>query len=162
MAGLPPLLPEDIDSFEETLRNLVSHSGAKAALLIDQGGPLITQIGDVAGLDTVTLGALAAGAFAATQGVARILGETDFSSVYQQGRVFSAIVNRIDDNLLLIVLFNASLGAGMIKYYAANSTGDLLLQAAKAATRSPGRKLDLVSLDLKDASQIFHRNEGKK
>jgi predicted regulator of Ras-like GTPase activity (Roadblock/LC7/MglB family) len=159
MSGLPPLLAEDVEGFERILRGLLGRSEAVAALLIDQGGPLITQAGDWSRFDTVTLAALAAGAFAATQGVAMLLGETEFGSVYQQGRALSVIVNRVDDNLLLIVIFKATLSAGLVKYYAAASVAALFAQINLAAARAPGQAIDLVSLDLGNASDLFRRKK---
>jgi predicted regulator of Ras-like GTPase activity (Roadblock/LC7/MglB family) len=159
MPGLPPLLSEDIEAFDQTLSSLLEQGEATAVLLIDQGGPILTQIGDTSLLDTTSLAALAAGAFAATQGVARILGETDFSSVYQQGRSLSVIVHRVDDNLLLLVIFKASLSAGMVKYHAAISSANLVHQVDKATARSPGESIDLVSMNIEDATQVFRRKD---
>jgi predicted regulator of Ras-like GTPase activity (Roadblock/LC7/MglB family) len=159
MPGLPPLLPEDIDFFDRALLGLVEQTDATAALLIDQGGPLVAQAGQFARLDTVSLSALAAGAFAATQAVAALLGETQFSNVYQQGHNLSVIVAQVDDNLLLVVIFAAHLSAGMVKYYASASTSALAAQVGRAAARAPGQAIDLVSMDVQDTSQMFRRKD---
>jgi hypothetical protein len=69
------------------------------------------------------------------------------------------IVARVDDNLLLVVIFAAHLSAGMVKYFATASTTALAAQVSKAGERAPGEAIDLVSLDIRDTSQMFRRKD---
>ena len=99
----------------------LAKSEADAAWGLDKGGFLLTKSGAADRFDSTTLGGLAAGAFAATQGVANLIGETDFNCVYQQGENFSMIVSNVDEQALLVVVFKARVSAGAVKYYAANA-----------------------------------------
>ena len=74
MANVPQLLEEDISGLNDALHALLMKSEASAAMLIDNGGFLITTTGEVEELDTITLSALAAASFAATQGLAQLVG----------------------------------------------------------------------------------------
>src|ERR1035438_4125096 len=121
MAGLPQLIEEDVHTFDAALDDLLRRSEAGAALVIDKGGPLISQRGAMEKFDATTVAALAAGAFSATDMMARHLGETSLSHIYQQGRQVSLLISNVDENLLLVVVFPAETGVGAVKYYAAEA-----------------------------------------
>jgi len=155
MPGLPPLIAEDVQGFDGALDELLRRSEAAAALIIDKGGPVISQRGALGNFDTTTIAALAAGSFCATQAIAERLGETTFSSIYQQGDHHSLLFCNIDDNVLLIVIFKAEISVGVIKYYAAATVGQVSVQLQKARQRAPRESIDLVSMNVLDVSNIF-------
>lgn len=159
MAGLPQLIEEDVQTLDAALDDLLRRSEAGAALVIDKGGPLISQRGDVKKFDTTTVSALAAGAFSATQAMAERIGETSLAHIYQQGEHFSLLISNIDENLLLIIVFPAELSVGAVKYYAGGAVGKIAAQMQKAALREPDSNLDLVSLNVLDVSGVFRKSE---
>src|SRR5438045_8770191 len=105
--ALPQLIAEDVQELDRLLHELVARSDAQAAMIIDKAGFLITQAGDCEQFDATTLAALAAGSFAATQGMAGVINEPNFNSVYQQGESFSLLVQNIEEDTLLMVVFAA-------------------------------------------------------
>src|SRR5947199_186528 len=144
MATLPQLIEEDIQELEDVLRELLESSDATTALIIDKGGFLIAHQGDGRQFDLTTIAALASGAYLANQTIANLVHETDFSSVYQQGKKFSLFVMCVDECCLLAVIFKAHLSV------AAAGAGDhhaIAVDAAIAPRRlqchdhfRPGRK----------------------
>ena len=142
---------------ESALDELLQKSEATGALLIDKGGPLVCQRGMLDNFDTTTMAALAAGSFAATEAIAGLVGESNFSSVYQQGEHQSLWVGNVGSNLLLIVIFKASVSVGVVKYFGAATTQRLAVQLEKARARTPDVNLDLVSLNLLDPSDLFKK-----
>ena len=157
MLSLPQLIEEDIQLLDSALGDLIAKSESTAALIIDKGGPLIIQKGDADRFDTTTMAALAAGSYAATQAIAGLVGELDFSSIYQQGQNFSILVNNIDDQLLLIVIFRANISVGAIKYYATTTITQVAEQIVRARKRDPDTNMDLVSMNLLDTADVFRR-----
>jgi predicted regulator of Ras-like GTPase activity (Roadblock/LC7/MglB family) len=155
MPGLPPLIEEDVQSLDAALDDLLRRSEAAVALIIDKGGPLISQRGALENFDATTIAALAAGSFCATQAIAQRIGETGFSNIYQQGERHSLLFCDIDDNVLLVVIFKADISAGAIKYYAAATVGQVGQQLERARQRSPQNSMDLVSMNVMDVSSIF-------
>jgi predicted regulator of Ras-like GTPase activity (Roadblock/LC7/MglB family) len=156
MPGLPTLIDEDVQLLDGALDDLLRRSEATTALIIDKGGPLICQRG-ADDFDTTTIAALAAGSFAATQAIAERIGETTFTNIYQQGENHSLLLCNIDDNLLLIVIFKATISAGAVKYCAAGTLEQVGSQLNKARQRAPGNTTDLVSMNVLDASSIFRK-----
>src|SRR5688500_11816503 len=109
MMSLPQLIEEDIQVFDGALTEFMSKSDAAVTLLLDKAGFVISKVGAVEKFDIVTIGALAANAFAATQAIASLVEEPTFHSLYQQGQSHSLIVLNIDENCLLVVVFKAEL-----------------------------------------------------
>jgi len=160
--SLPALNQEDMECFDGALKELLTRSEATAALIIDKGGPLICQSGETDRFDTTTISALAAGSFCATQAIAERCGEINFSSIYQQGDHTSLLFRNIDENLLLIVLFRAALSVGAIKYYGDATAETVAGQLVKAQKREPDTNIDLVSMNVMDASEVFRKAKTKK
>jgi predicted regulator of Ras-like GTPase activity (Roadblock/LC7/MglB family) len=155
MATLPQLLEEDVQNLDVALKDLIGKSEATSALILDKGGFVIAECGDTRAFDTTTLGALAAAAYAATQGIASLVGEANFSSVYQQGENYSLLVNNVDEHCLLVVIFNAQISVGAVKYYAMGAITQVARQLQVARTRSPDEGIDLSILNLADAADMF-------
>src|SRR5262249_32578051 len=103
MPTLPQLIEEDIGALNSALQELILKSDAGTALVIDKGGFIITQCGRAEEVDTTTISALSAASFAATEGIATLVGENNFSSVYQQGEHHSLLVMNVDEFCLIAV-----------------------------------------------------------
>jgi predicted regulator of Ras-like GTPase activity (Roadblock/LC7/MglB family) len=157
MVTLPQLIEEDIQRLDGALREFISQTDATAALIIDKGGFLITHQGDSSRLDVTTLGALASGAFMANQTIAGLVNETNFNSVYQQGEKSSLLVVNIDEHCLLIVIFSANVGVGVMKYYASGAIRKIAGQLATARKRNPDGGYDLSALNLADSESLFRK-----
>ena len=157
---LPQLIEEDMREIDGALGDLLTKSEATSALVLDKGGFLITQCGDTRRFDTTTLGALAAAMYAATQGIASLVGEIDFSSVYQQGENISLLVNNVDEHCLLLVIFRAQISVGAVKYYALGTIAQLAQQLRAAQARAPGEGYDLSVLNIADTADLFRKKQA--
>jgi len=157
MATLPQLLEEDILGLDDVLREFLGRSDATTALIIDKGGFLITHQGDSRLFDLTTIAALASGAFMANQTIASLVHEDNFNSVYQQGEKVSMFVTNVDEECLLVVIFKAQSGVGVVKYYATQTRERIAAQLKAAQERDPGAGLDLSVLNVADTSSVFRR-----
>jgi predicted regulator of Ras-like GTPase activity (Roadblock/LC7/MglB family) len=160
MSTLPQLVEEDIQLMDTVLNDLLSKSEATSALVLDKGGFLLTQCGDTRRFDATTLGALAAAMYAATQGIASLVSEVNFSSVYQQGENFSILVHDVDENCLLLVIFKAQISVGAVKYYALTTITQIAKQMKLAQARSPDEGLDLSVLNIADTADLFRKKKS--
>src|SRR5215211_1045593 len=105
MYTLPQLIEEDVTTLDAALLDLLAKTEATTALITDKAGFCLVQQGDVDNFDCTTIAALASGSFEATQAIARIISEPNFSCVYQQGERYSMLVENIDTQTVLIVIF---------------------------------------------------------
>ena len=158
---LPQLIEEDMQRLDGALDEFIEQTDAIAALVIDKGGFLITHRGDSSHFDMTTIGALASGAFMANQTIAGLVNEPNFNSVYQQGEKSSMLIVNIDEHCILIVIFSASIGAGIVKYYAAGTIRKIASQLAIARKRDPDGGLDLSVLNVADSENLFKKKRRK-
>jgi predicted regulator of Ras-like GTPase activity (Roadblock/LC7/MglB family) len=160
MATLPQLIEEDIDEIERVMHELLLKSDASIALLLDKGGFLITKTGNHHQLDTTTLAALSAASFAATQGIASLVSESNFSTVYQQGDQHSILVSNVDEFCLLAIIFGVHVSVGAVKYYAEPIVKAIGEQMKRAQARTPDEGLDLSIANLADPSGLFKKKRA--
>ncbi len=130
---------EDIQQIDGTLREFLSRSKSKAAMLVDKDGHLITQEGSTEQMDTDTISALVAGCFAATREMARILGEEEFSALFHQGRKDNLQLSLVGTRTILGVLFDDTTTIGMVRLYAAETARKLTSLFRKLAARDPSQ-----------------------
>ncbi|MDB6055616.1 MAG: roadblock/LC7 family protein [Verrucomicrobiales bacterium] len=159
MFSLPQLFGEDIEEFNSALDRLLSQTDALAAMIIDVGGFLITCRGENSAFDATTLAALAAASFSATQQMAITIGESTFNSVYQQGEKFSLLLQDVNGQCLLVVIFKADNSVGALKYCSTDTIERTKSQLGRAQERHPSQGLDLSSLNLADPSAVFKRKQ---
>jgi predicted regulator of Ras-like GTPase activity (Roadblock/LC7/MglB family) len=139
------------------LLELLIQSDAATALIIDKGGFLITKQGAGEQLDVTTLAALAAAAFSATETIANLVNEPNFSSVYQQGDNHSMLVVNVDQHSLLVVVFLSHVSVGAVKYFARPTIEKIAHQMELAHHRNPEGGLDLSVLNVADTAPLFRR-----
>ncbi len=157
MFSLPLLVTEDIDTLDAVLADFVAASGARLALFLDGGGFIVTQHGDAGEIDTVTLGALAANSFAATQAIAKIIEDHSVTSLYQEGNENSMLILSVEEFGFLAVVFPSEIGVGSVKFYGQDAVARAGRQLTAARSRAPAEGLDLASLNLADSGPLFHR-----
>ena len=155
--ALPQLIAEDMQTLDRVLGELVSRSEASAALIIDKAGFLIAQSGDFGEFDATTLAALAAGTYAATQGMASVISEPNFTCVYQQGENFSLLVRNVDAESIVVVVFQAQVSVGAVKYFANSAVVVLAQQFELAQQRNPEGGIDLAMMNMEDSSGFFRK-----
>jgi len=157
MPTLPQLIEEDIQQFDAVLQDLLERTEATTGLIVDKGGFLITSRGDGEQFDLTTIAALASGAYMANQTIANLVHETNFNNVYQQGEKYSMFCNCIDEHCLLIVIFEAHLSVGVVKYFAKPAAFQIATQIEAAHKRAPDAGLDLSVLNVADTSDFFKK-----
>ncbi len=157
MKSLPQLIEEEIHRFDAELRDLLDKTDASAALVVDQGGFLITSQTKVQDFDLTTIGALASGTYLANQTISNLVQDDGFNCVYQQGSKFSMLIVSVDEYFLLIIIFKASVGVGAFKFFTVPVVQLHTVRLRAAQLRNPGGALDLSMLNLADPSEVFKK-----
>ena len=107
---------EDLVIYDQVLQRMLRQSLSKCVLLINRNdGSLITSQGFLEDLDTISLGALAAGAFASAREIARLVGEAEFSVLFHQGEREHVHVNLAGNQGLLMTLFDDRTTVGLVR-----------------------------------------------
>ena len=139
------------------LLQFLAQTDATVALVIDKGGFIITHQGVAGELDLTTIGALASGAFLASQTIAGLVNEKDFNHTTLQGEQSSLFTVNVDEQCLLLVVFPSKTGLGVVEYYSAGAIKNLARQLAVARERDPGGGLDLSEMNLADSQELFRK-----
>lgn len=121
-------------AISEILSELASKTRARTIIFSDQNGHPITQRGTAADINISNMAALAAGGFAATGEIAKLIGEKkQFKYIFHEGDHYNVYFSNVGDNFLLILIFNAQTALGMIRIYTKRAIDALsrLIYAAK-------------------------------
>jgi predicted regulator of Ras-like GTPase activity (Roadblock/LC7/MglB family) len=119
MNAIPVFTSEDVAILDGILADFLKKSEAELTVVIDRGGNVISQYGDIAVMEVPTIAALAAGSFAATRELARRIGEVEFNALYHQGNGNHIFMNSIDDNTIMITIFGRGTTVGLVRFYSA-------------------------------------------
>jgi len=122
------------------LRHFLAESSAADALLIDRGGQLLAEGGVNASLDTVSLSALAAGAFSSTAAMARLLGEPEFTMLFHEGIRENIHVTAVDEHAILLATFDERTTVGMVRLFAKDASR--AIGAVLAGSRQRPHRID--------------------
>ncbi len=162
MATLPQLIEEDIHRLGVILQELLKHTEASTALIIDKGGFLITSQGNADDFDLTTIAALTSGAYMANQTIANLVNEANFNNVYQQGEKHSIYATSAGEETILVVIFEADKSVGVVKYFCEPVAERIMQQLKIAYEREPDQGLDLSVLNVADTSGVFKKKRAKR
>ena len=129
MNAIPAFTLEDVATLDGILAEFLQKAEAELTVVIDRGGNVISQYGDISVMDVTIIAALAAGSFAATKELARRIGEVEFNALYHQGNGNHIFMNSVDDDTIMITVFGRRTTVGLVRFYssgAAQKVADLL------------------------------------
>lgn len=106
---------EEFERLEQALRRLRYDSNAKAVFLIDKNGQQIAAVGDVDEFDTTSLASLTAGNVAATDGLAKLIGEREFSVLFHEGQRDHIHISIVARRAILLVIFDERSSLGLVR-----------------------------------------------
>ena len=119
------LYDEDFRRLQQILRRLRQEADATIVLLVDKNGQRIASVGDVDTLDMTALASLTAGNVAATDGLARILGEREFSVLLHEGEKENIHLSVVGGKVILVVIFADRSSLGLVRLRVRQATHEL-------------------------------------
>jgi len=106
----------DAEDIDLCLKNIAYDSEARTIILADSAGRLIAERGRREDLNTQVLSALAAGELAATNELARLVGESArFKLLLHEGERQRVYLSDVDEKLILIVIFDNDTPIGLVR-----------------------------------------------
>jgi predicted regulator of Ras-like GTPase activity (Roadblock/LC7/MglB family) len=118
------LYEEEFQRLEEALRRLRQESNAKAVFLIDKNGQQIAAAGELEQFDTTSLASLTAGNVAATDGLAKLIGEREFSVLFHEGQQDHIHISIVAKKAI-VVIFDDRSSLGLVRLRVKRANGDL-------------------------------------
>jgi predicted regulator of Ras-like GTPase activity (Roadblock/LC7/MglB family) len=106
---------EEFRKIDAELQKLYQQSNAKVVFLVDKNGQLIASAGETHDIDTTSLASLTAGNIAATGGIARLLGEKEFTILFHEGEKDNIHISLIGQRIILVVIFDSRSSLGLVR-----------------------------------------------
>lgn len=119
------LYEEEFRHLEEALRRLRQEANAKAVFLIDKNGQQIAAAGEIEQFDTTSLASLTAGNVAATDGLAKLIGEREFSVLFHEGQQDHIHISIVAKRVILVVIFDDRSSLGLVRLRVKRASVDL-------------------------------------
>ena len=107
------------------LEKLLREANAKVIFLVDKNGQLIAATGETANLDTTSLASLTAGNIAATGGLAKLIGEKEFSILFHEGEKDNIHISIIGGRVILVVIFDQRSSLGLVRLRVKKASNEL-------------------------------------
>ncbi len=106
---------EEFDRISLLLNRLRIDANAKIVFLVDKNGQQIAGAGEIDLVDTTSLASLTAGNVAATDGLARLIGEREFTILFHEGRKDNIHISIVGQRLILVVIFDERSSLGLVR-----------------------------------------------
>src|ERR1700681_2722978 len=106
---------EEYQQIKDTLQRLQVDSNSKIVFLVDKNGQQIAVHGDMRGVDATSLASLTAGNVAATDGLARLIGEKEFSILFHEGERDNIHISIVAQRVILVVIFDERTSLGLVR-----------------------------------------------
>ncbi len=105
----------EYNEISDVIEKLAKESNAKVVFLVDKNGQLIASCGETENLDTTSMASLTAGNIAATGGLAKLLGEREFSVLFHEGDRDNLHISIIGGRVILVVIFDGRSSLGLVR-----------------------------------------------
>ena len=106
---------EEFERITHLLSRLRVDASAKIVFLVDKNGQQIAGAGEIDQVDTTSLASLTAGNVAATDGLAKLIGEKEFSILFHEGRKDNIHISIVGQRLILVVIFDERSSLGLVR-----------------------------------------------
>ena len=106
---------EEYQQIKDILQRLQVDSNSKICFLVDKNGQQIAVHGDMRGVDATSLASLTAGNVAATDGLAKLIGEKEFSILFHEGEKDNIHISLVAQRVILVVIFDEKSSLGLVR-----------------------------------------------
>lgn len=106
---------DDFGAINQALQRFLHDCNARCALLVDRSGQLVTTVGEQPTFDATAFATLTAADFSANDQLARLIGETDFNTLFHQGERESMLLADVARRIILVVLFDNRTTLGLVR-----------------------------------------------
>ncbi len=116
---------EEYQRIKAIIAKLRAESNAKLVFLVDKNGQQIAAQGDLENLDATSLASLTAGNVAATDGLAKLLGEKEFSILFHEGEKDNIHISIVAQRVILVVIFDSRSSLGLVRLRVKKGSAEL-------------------------------------
>ncbi len=156
------LYQEEFQRLDQALKKLRQEANARAIFLIDKNGQQIAAAGELDQFDTTSLASLTAGNVAATDGLAKLIGEREFSVLFHEGKRDHIHISIVAKRAILLVIFDDRSSLGLVRLRVKRASQDLdhifedmQQKGEKGATPGPTHSSPFSEITDEDIDALF-------
>ena len=116
---------DEYQRIKAIIAKLRTDANAKMVFLVDKNGQQIAAHGDIGNLDTTSLASLTAGNVAATDGLARLIGEKEFPVLSHEGERDNLHISVVTGRVILVVIFDEQSSLGLVRLRVKRASAEL-------------------------------------
>lgn len=115
-----------LNAIDNAIKKHLIATGVDHVIYMDMSGNAISKHdnGNTT-LDSTAFAALAAGNYAAVDAMAKLVGESEFSLLFHKGEKSSIHFSKVDNDTLLISMFNKDISLGIVRLKAAEAIKEI-------------------------------------
>jgi predicted regulator of Ras-like GTPase activity (Roadblock/LC7/MglB family) len=152
---------EEFKQINTVIEKLLKEANAKVIFLVDKNGQLISGVGETERFDTTSLASLTAGNIAATGGMAKLIGEKEFSILFHEGEKDNLHISIVGGRVILVVLFDNRSSLGLVRLRVKKASDELntifarLLHKAEEKEKSGDTEFPFAEITDDDIDNLF-------
>src|ERR1700756_4987092 len=147
---------EEYLQIKDILHRLQVDSNSKIVFLVDKNGQQIASMGDMRGVDATSLASLTAGNVAATDGLAKLIGEKEVSILFHEGERDNIHISLAPQRVILVVIFDDRSSLGLVRLRVKKASAELektfetLLRKSEAERGNLANRFDSPVAEITD------------
>ena len=148
---------EEYQQIKDTLQRLQVDSNSKIVFLVDKNGQQIAVHGDMRGVDATSLASLTAGNVAATDGLAKLIGEKEFSILFHEGERDNLHITIVGGRVILVVIFDSRSSLGLVRLRVKKASEELgkIFDGLLKKVEAPGAGSPFAEITDEDIDNLF-------
>lgn len=152
---------EEFKQILAVIEKLLREANSKVIFLVDKNGQLIAGVGEVEKFDTTSLASLTAGNIAATGGMAKLIGEKEFSILFHEGEKDNLHISIVGGRVILVVLFDSRSSLGLVRLRVKKASDELtyifkrLMQKSEEKEKSGDADFPFAEITDDDIDNLF-------
>ena len=148
---------EEFQQVSAVCDRLTREANAKCVFVIDKNGQLISASGETDHLDTTSLASLTAGNIAATGGLAKLLGEKEFSILFHEGERDNLHISIVGGRVILVVIFDQRSSLGLVRLRVKKASDELgrIFEALAQKAAQPAGNSAFAEITDDDIDNLF-------
>ncbi|OGP63949.1 MAG: dynein regulation protein LC7 [Deltaproteobacteria bacterium RBG_16_42_7] len=154
------MFEEEFRQITTVIDRLLKEANAKVVFLVDKDGQLIAASGATGEIDTTSLASLTAGNIAATGGLAKLIGEKEFSILFHEGERDNLHISIVGQRVILVVIFDQKSSLGLVRLRVKKASDELNAILQKLLQRVEKKPADqenlLAEITDSDIDKLFH------
>ena len=153
------MFEEEYKEITAVIEKLLREANAKCVYLVDKDGQLIASSGDTKDIDAASLASLTAGNIAATGGLAKLIGEKEFSILFHEGEKDNLHISVVEQRVILVVIFDKQSSLGLVRLRVRKASEELgkSIQRLMARMSEGSEKESLLEeISDDDIERLFH------